>query len=250
MKDTIVLAVSFVALAAVMLGVSRTRPQPEAQANAAGSDNQTFGFGPAGSLEETPTLTVETPAEQPWVSLFNGNDLTEWKVTEFGGEGEITVKEGGIFMDYGADLTGLHRDWPLAKTNYEVELEAKKVEGSDFFVGLTFPIGEDQDCSLILGGWGGGVCGLSSIDSYDASENETTDYRNFKLNQWYKVRLRVTDKAILVWLDDKEYLNVAREEKKFGVRFELEQSKPFGLSSFQTQSVTRNIRARLVAPSE
>ncbi|MFK7820906.1 MAG: DUF1080 domain-containing protein [Planctomycetaceae bacterium] len=226
MKDTFVLVVTAIALVAVAVGVSNTPVEPDTVA----------------------AVSVDTG--QPWVSLFNGEDLDGWEVTEFGGEGEITVQQGGIFMDYGADLTGLHRKWPLPKTNYEIELEAKKVEGNDFFVGLTFPIGDDEDCSLVLGGWGGGVCGLSSIDGYDASENETTDYRHFKLNQWYKVRLRVTDTAIRVWLDDEEYLDVDREDKKFGVRFELEQSKPFGLCSFQTQSVTRNIRARLVGASD
>lgn len=185
-----------------------------------------------------------------WTSLFDGRTLDGWKITEFGGEGEITVEDGAIFMDYGADLTGLHRDWPLSRTNYDVELEAKKVEGNDFFVGLTFPVGEEQDCSLILGGWGGGVCGLSSIDGYDASENETTDYRSFKLDQWYKVRVRVTETTITVWIDDDEYLVVDREGKKFAVRFEVERSKPFGICSFQTQSMTRNIRARSLSESE
>ena len=129
--------------------------------------------------KETAKGVESNVTEQAWVSLFDGKTIDGWERTNFGGEGDITVEDGAITLDYGADLTGVHRDWPLQRMNYEVELEAKKVEGGDFFLGLTFPVGDEQDCSLILGGWGGGVCGLSCIDSYDASENETTDYRHF-----------------------------------------------------------------------
>ena len=38
----------------------------------------------------------------------------------------------------------------------------------------------------------GGVVGLSSIGGFDASENETTQFVEFKNGQWYKIRLRVT----------------------------------------------------------
>ena len=37
--------------------------------------------------------------------------------------------------------------------DYELRLEAKRVEGGDFFCGLTFPVGKEY-CTLILGGWG------------------------------------------------------------------------------------------------
>ena len=51
------------------------------------------------------------------------------------------------------DLSGITttlKDLPT--TNYEVEFEAQRVMGTDFFVGYTFPVG-DSACSLILGGW-------------------------------------------------------------------------------------------------
>lgn len=197
---------------------------------------------PASSHDSVET----TDAADTWVALFDGESLDDWERTNFGGEGDVTVEDEAILLDYGADLTGVHRQWPLPRVNYEVELEAMKVEGGDFFVGLTFPIGDEQDSSLILGGWGGGVCGLSCIDNYDASENETTDYRHFKPGQWYKIRVRVTDKEIVVWIDDVEYLVVETEGKKFSVRFEVELSRPFGLCAFQTKSKYRNIRARVV----
>jgi len=184
------------------------------------------------------------PASSKWVNLFDGKTLRGWKKTNFGGEGDVLVKDGAIFMDYGADLTGATMEkWPLRRINYEVELEGQRVEGQDFFVGVTFPV-KDTYCSLILGGWGGGVCGISSIDSYDASENETTSYENFKIGQWYKVKLQVVEGRIKAWLDGKELVDLETEGKKLSVRFEVEPCQPFGLCAFQTQAAIRNLRAR------
>ena len=48
----------------------------------------------------------------------------------------------------------------IPKINYEVALDAMRVSGSDFFCGLTVPV-NDSFCSLIVGGWGGGLGGVS-----------------------------------------------------------------------------------------
>ena len=106
----------------------------------------------------------------------------------------------------GVDLTGVSTNRKLPKTNYQVDLDAMRVNGSDFFVGLTFPV-KDKPCSLICGGWGGGVCGLSSIDGMDASENATTTYRGFEKGKWFHIRLRVHDKRIQAWIDDKQIVD-------------------------------------------
>ena len=71
-----------------------------------------------------------------------------------------------------------------------------KIEGADFMCGLTFPVG-DSHASLILGGWGGTVAGISSIDGHDASENETSSFISFPKDRWYTIRMRVTpNKAV------------------------------------------------------
>ena len=111
--------------------------------------------------------------KQGWKPLFNGKDLEGWKVTNFGGEGEVLVEKGEVVITQGVDLSGItSTSKKLPKSNYEIEFEAQREDGNDFFVGLTFPVKEDP-CSLIVGGWGGGVCGLSSLDGMDASENDT-----------------------------------------------------------------------------
>src|SRR2546427_1812194 len=40
-------------------------------------------------------------------SLFDGNSLAGWKVTDFGGEGEVTVENGQIILRMGQPLTGI-----------------------------------------------------------------------------------------------------------------------------------------------
>ncbi|GAB4156222.1 MAG: hypothetical protein Tsb009_33110 [Planctomycetaceae bacterium] len=192
---------------------------------------------------------TKAKAKTPWTPLFDGKTLKGWQITKFGGEGEVTVKKGQVILGVGADMTGIHTKRKLPTMNYEVELEAMRVDGSDFFCGFTFPVGKSP-CSLIIGGWGGGVCGLSSIDGMDASENETTTYRMFKKGKWYRIRLRVTNDAIQAWLDGKQIVNQKTKGKKISIRTEVEASKPFGFATWQTTGALRNLRIRKLAKSE
>ena len=186
---------------------------------------------------------VAAPKPAKWISLFDGKTLKGWQKTKFGGEGKVEVKNGRLFLGYGANITGVHTKRKLPKINYEVRLDAMRFDGSDFFCGLTFPVGK-KHLSLIIGGWGGGVCGISSIDDNDASENETTTYRMFKKKKWYSVRLRVTDTKIEAWLEGKKIVNLKTKGRKLSIRIEVEPSKPFGFSTWQTTGALRNIRIR------
>lgn len=184
---------------------------------------------------------------QDWIRLFNGKNLDGWKVTEFGGQGEVFVENGEVVISQGVALSGIHTEQKLPKINYEVEYEAQRAAGSDFFAGLTFPV-KDSFCSLILGGWGGGLCGLSSLDGMDASENQTTSYQQFEKGKWYKVRLRVTDDKIEAWLDGMQIVDVETRLHRISVRFEVERSQPFGFSTWQTTGRIRNARIRPIKP--
>ena len=135
-----------------------------------------------------------------WTNLFDGKTLTGWKPSDFAGQAEVTVDDGAIQLPMGNDITGITWTNPLPRVNYEILLDAMRDDGSDFFCGLTFPV-KESSCSLILGGWGGTLVGLSSIGGRDASENETTSFISFKNKQWYHILLRVTDKKIQAWLD-------------------------------------------------
>ncbi|WP_437202375.1 family 16 glycoside hydrolase [Planctomicrobium sp. SH664] len=193
---------------------------------------------------ERPKGTVE------WKPLIAKDSLKNWKLSSFGGDGRITVKEGVMSLGEGKPLTGVHWQGPaFPKANYEIALEAKRIKGADFFLGLTFPV-KEENCTLVLGGWGGGVVGLSSIDGFDASENETSDYVRFEDDHWYKVKLQVTDTHILAWLDDKQIADVDYTERTIGLRIEMELCKPLGLATYQTEGAVRDLKYRELTPEK
>jgi hypothetical protein len=195
----------------------------------------------------TPPETKEKGAE--WKNLFDGKTLDGWEITDFGGQGDVEVKDGAIELAMGSEMTGVtwKRDFP--RVNYEVSLEAKRIDGSDFFCGVVFPV-QKSPCSLVLGGWGGSVVGLSSIDGQYAVENETTQIISFDTNQWYKVRLRVTPDKINVWIDDKQVVDLKTAGKEISVHPSVEISQPFGLSCYSTKAAMRNIRLRSIEPAK
>ena len=189
-------------------------------------------------------LLIEGCESKREISLFDGKTLDHWEVSDFIRHGDVYVKDGAIYIEKsktGGYMTGITWTGPLIKMNYEITLEAMRVEGTDFFCGLTFPVG-DRPCSLILGGWGGMLCGLSSLDYMDASENETTTFVDFKKNQWYHVRLRITENKILAWLDDEILVNVDTMDKNIDIRIEVMPSLPLGISTYLTTGAIRNIK--------
>jgi hypothetical protein len=182
-------------------------------------------------------------------SLFDGKTLGQWKITEFGGQGNVYIKDGSIFLEMGNDMTGITWTGPLVRINYEISLEAMRVAGSDFFCGLTFLIGE-KPCSLILGGWGGSICGLSNIDHYDAANNETTRVVYFEDDRWYRVRLRVTTDKIKAWLDDKPLIDIVTTNRQISIRPEVDLSQPLGISTWRTTGAIRNIYLKKLTTSK
>jgi hypothetical protein len=181
------------------------------------------------------------PAGQP---IFDGKTLSNWQSTKFIGEGAVNVEDGKIILEAGGPLTGITWAGPeLPATNYEISLQAMRVEGRDFFAGVTFPVA-DSFCSLILGGWGGTVIGLSSINSMDASENETSQSIEFESNRWYSIRIRVTPAKIEAWLDDRQIISQDLKGNKVTTRPEVDESKPLGVASYRTKAALRDIRLR------
>jgi hypothetical protein len=190
------------------------------------------------------TVSNAAPTVSSWRTLFDGATLADWKSAEFGGEGEVHVENGAIILDYGNSLTGVtYTGADLPKTNYEIELEAKRIDGIDFFCALTFPVA-DSYCSFVVSGWAGTVVGLSSIDGFDASDNETTQYMDFKNNQWYRIRVEVTATRIRAWIDNEKIVDQDIEGRRISTRAEVDLSQPLGISAFESQAALRNIRIR------
>ena len=199
------------------------------------------------------TTTASAPAKSPGakspetfapgsVPLFDGKTLAGWRISDFAGSGPVRVEDGKLILEMGT-MTGVTYTNPVPTMNYEISVDAMRVDGNDFFCGLTFPVGNDP-CSLIVGGWGGGVVGLSSLDGQDASSNETTQYMNFEKERWYKVRLRVVPNKIQAWIDDERIIDVDTTDRKISVRLEVEESRPLGFATWSTTAALRNIRLR------
>lgn len=172
--------------------------------------------------------------------LFNGKSLDGWTVTNFGPQGPVYISGDQIVLGMGEGCTGITWMNSFPATGYEVNLDAKRVAGNDFFCGITFPVGKNF-CSLIVGGWSGTTVGLSSIDGKDASRNETTSHHNFDKNRWYHIRLNVTDRYIKSWIDTEKVVEFNIDNKHLSIRPEVELSKPFGIASWNTTAALRNI---------
>lgn len=202
---------------------------------------------PSEGVISTVSADVAAPdntAAGEWKSLFDGKTLTGWKVTDFAGRGEVTVKDGQLLLQSGVMLTGVNWTNAVPKVDYEVSLEAQKVDGGDFFCGLTVPVGASH-CTLIVGGWGGGLVGISSLDGFDASENETTKFMRFDKGRWYRIRLQVTREKIQAWIDEDQMVDVSIVDRKISLRpGDIELSAPFGIATWQTTGALRNIRIR------
>jgi hypothetical protein len=197
-----------------------------------------------------PPAAPKDKDEAGWKSLFDKKTLDGWKAADYYATGKVQVKDGTIVMEKGKKMTGVvydRRDFP--KMDYEVTLEGKKVAGDDFFCTTTFPVG-DAFCSLVVGGWGGGVVGLSSIDFADASENETRKDMEFKDGQWYRVRLRVSQKRIEAWIDKEKIIDLDTTDRKISIRVECQACKPFGICTYDTTGAVRDIRVRALTEAD
>ena len=189
------------------------------------------------------TAAAAQPPAAQWQPLFDGKSLEGWRESPFTDRGKVRVEDGTIILGAGT-LTGITWTGAFPKSNFEVRFEAARLEGSDFFGGLTFPV-QDSFCSWIVGGWGGGVVGLSNVDGMDASDNQTYDWREFENGRWYALRLLVTDERIQAWIDKDEYINLKLAGHGIGLRYgEIKLSAPLGFASYRTTAGLRKLEYR------
>jgi len=185
-------------------------------------------------------------------SLFDGKTLTGWKDSGFAGAGESKVEPNFrgqgpvILIEAGQSLSGITFTNPVPKQSFEITLEALKVQGNDFFVGLTFPVAEAH-ATLVLGGWGGATTGISSIDGLDASENDTTKFLGYDKDKWFRIRMKVTPAKLETWINDEKIVDQELKDRRISMRFgEIESSVPFGIATYQTTTVVRSVQIKPV----
>lgn len=191
--------------------------------------------------------TASAPSSKPSepVVRFEAKTWTVLKKFYFDAPGKVYVEKDQLILEPGQELTGVawHKsNGEFPDCEYEVTLQAMRIEGEDFLCGMTFPTGEKEHATLILGGWDGSAVGISNIDGLSAIENETTRSVDFKNGKWYDVKLSVAGGYIRVWLDGKKLIEVKTKDRKFEVWPQMEPCRPFGLATYLTKGAYRNIK--------
>ena len=181
-----------------------------------------------------------------WVSPLKTKSLDGWKVLsegEFSSAGEVHFVDDSLVLEAGNPMTGIAitaEDFP--SEDYEVKLEAKRIEGGDFFCGMTFAVG-NAHCTFVVGGWDGVVVGLSNVDDFSANENMTTTDQTFEDGRWYAIHLRVT-RRIEAWIDGDQVVDLDRLGREFSIWPEQDPARPFGIATYFTKATIRNLQVR------
>lgn len=195
--------------------------------------------------------------QEPVVSvwrLLERAASAEWRSAEMDGGGVPLIESGVIMLPAGKPMTAMRFDaWAaqgLPIMDYAVSYEARRIAGSDFFGTITFPVGALDRCvSFVLGGWGGAVVGISSIDDADAGGNETRSEQRFDPGVWYKVRIEVRADDLRAWIDDRIVVNVSIKGRRLGMRAgEIRKCMPFGFASYATDGEVRSVRIESLKP--
>jgi hypothetical protein len=195
--------------------------------------------------ESAPPPAAATISNNDWVemkTLAPGKWESIEGAAEVGWDEETQVIRIGI----GTDLNGVRWTGPLPTVPYVVELEARRMSGNDFFCGLTFPVRAGKESvTLIAGGWGGSLVGISSIDGNDASENSTASQYTFEDQRWYRIRVEVGAERLQAWIDDRQVVDAETEGQKLSLRAgPIEGCAPFGLATWMTSAEVRGVKWR------
>lgn len=175
----------------------------------------------------------------------------KWAAIEGAADVEWNDESRALRIGVGTDLNGARWTGPIPTVPYGVELEARRLIGSDFFCGLTFPVRNGTEyVSLIVGGWGGSLVGISSINGLSASENTTSSQHEFEDQRWYKIRVEVRQERLQVWIDDRQVVDAHTEGQKLSLRDgPIEECAPFGLATWLTSAELRGMKWRKLEQS-
>jgi len=203
---------------------------------------------------DSPPPAAEPPAPQDaaapadeWIPMAGIADGA-WTPIDGATETEWNPETGTLHIDFGYELNGVRWTGPLPAAPYEIELEARRVSGNDFFCALTFPVRSSDECvTFVVGGWGGNLVGISSIDGLDASENPTASSQEFESNRWYRIRVRIEPDRLQAWIDDRRLVNIDITESALSLRDgPIRDCAPLGLATWSTRAEMRAIRWRQI----
>jgi hypothetical protein len=173
---------------------------------------------------------------------------SRWQVSGIPEQGPTDVAKGVLKIGEGSPMTGIRfvGDWEalnLPWIDYTLTFEARRVEGQDFFATCTFPVGSPDRCvSLVVGGWGGGLVGISCIDQLDASENNTRGEMAFNNGTWYQFRIEVREDDLRVWINGAPMVNASIKGRQLSLHSgEIDTCVPLGFASWRSVGEIRSI---------
>jgi hypothetical protein len=206
----------------------------------------------AGCASPRSPLDVASSRVGEWQRMFDGASMQGWLPflddSYAVSGGPVGVRYGELVLLTGRPYSAVTWQGTFPRENYEVALQAKKNAGDDIFCGVLFPVGTNY-CSMVLGGWGNQVTGLSCVNYLVAADNDTASYGAYTTNRWYSVRLRVTEERIQAWVDEKQRINLERREKVISPYPGLDMFAPFGIFTFDTSAAFRDIDVRRLSVS-
>ncbi len=188
---------------------------------------------------------------QTW-DLLSVEFIQAWQPAGIPDEGMINAKLDELSVGIGLPMTGAKwTRWNkagLPQTSYQIEYETMRSEGEDIFGMCTFPVGSHQShATFVIGGWGGTLTGISSIDFKDASENQTRGEQTFENHRWYRVRIEVRPEVLRAWVNDKPVVNASIKGRQVTLRpgF-IDHCLPFGFATWNTHAKIRKVLIRLL----
>lgn len=170
-----------------------------------------------------------------------------WSQAGIPDEGRVALAGGVLSLESGLPMTGAKfTAWEnegLPGTNYAIEYEARRVEGRDIFGMVTFPVAShDAHATFVLGGWGGTVTGISSIQFSDAGENTTRAEQRFENHRWYHIRVEVRPDDLRAWVDGRIVVNASIKGRKVSLRpGDIDHCLPFGFATWNTRAEIRRV---------
>lgn len=193
-----------------------------------------------------PAAKTMPPEKRGWM-LLDEVHASSWQAAGIPDEGLFSLRDGTLTIPVGLPMSGckfpVWHDLGLPDTRYAITYEAMRVEGEDIFGMCTFPVGSHQaHATFVLGGWGGTLTGISSLDFKDASENSTRAEQKFANQVWHRVRLEVRPEDIRAWVNDRLVVNVSIKGRRVTLRpgF-IDHCLPFGFATWNTVGQIRRV---------
>ncbi|MBM3958060.1 MAG: DUF1080 domain-containing protein, partial [Gemmatimonadetes bacterium] len=199
-------------------------------------------------------LGPEAEPEGEWLSLFDGKTLDGWRVVkkfphppEFGdgAGGDVHVENGQIILEKGRPVSGIAFEGDFPTINYEVAIQACRLDGAYDFANMDFPVG-NQTCTLVVGGSIKRLAWLYAVDGHGFFNAELAPVTEFEPGRWFETRLRVTDGRIQAWVDGKRALDLATAGRGlWSLAHWAKEVRPFGIiTNLGTRGAVRSVRLR------